>query len=87
MDERILNRIIKKYRIRLDRTQVPIQKKDKIKAILNQYIDIRQVLLEDLYADNDGIKERKEKLSDFIDNRLKIQLEKQGRNLSEKLIT
>lgn len=85
MDERILNGIIKKYRIRLDRTQVPIQKKDKIKAILNQYIDIRQVLLEDLYADNDGIKERKEKLSDFIDNRLKIQLEKQGRNLSEKV--
>lgn len=85
LDERTLNGIIKKYRIRIAKASAPIQRKDKINAILNQYIDIKQVLSEDIYSDSDGVKERKEKLTDIIENRLKIKLERQGRNLSERI--
>ncbi|MGI6227662.1 MAG: hypothetical protein ACOYJ1_15585 [Peptococcales bacterium] len=85
LNERMLNIIIKKYRIRLSKITSPIQRKDKINAILNQYIDIKQVLSEDIFLDTDGVKERKDKLADIIENRLKIQLEKQGRNISEKI--
>lgn len=85
LDERMLNGIIKKYRIPIDKAHSTLSRKGKINLILDQYIDIKQVLTNDIFSEADGAKERKEKLSDIIGNRLKIQLEKQGRNIEERV--
>ncbi len=47
------------------------------------YIPIEHILSEDIFSAEDGARERKEKLADIIENRLKLKLEKQGRSLHE----